>query len=392
MRKNISLCMALAAISLGTSSLEAKDALTQITTMSGYEMHELKYNDKDLIERHDVIDEFGEYYLLYTYSDKGQCLTEECYQNLSGEFTKVTFIEYTYDDSGLLSERTNYNRDPTNPGEMLMGGRIAYVYDTDGRILRNDTYIQKFGGEEMLFQKITFKYDEKGLLVEELTESGDYFDPTKFQATQLNTYEYDEEGRRTLIHKNEYDLYGEDPTALMRIGSIGYEYDEKDGGLISVKEYSRTGNLSQSEDFTFAKEGIDDTVYPSVIEEPACNFIYENVKHRIARRTVTARDVNTGEMGLFDVYDYLYTPTSDEPAPGSGIDAAVIPQEGLSVLRHGDELVVSGLKSGDTVSVFDMSGRLVKRLNAGSGRLPLGPLQQGAYILATPSGALKFNK
>lgn len=54
--------------------------------------------------------------------------------------------------------------------------------------------------------------------------------------------------------------------------------------------------------------------------------------------------------------------------------------------------MVSGLKSGDTVSVFDMSGRLVKRLNAGSGRLPLGPLQQGAYILATPSGALKFNK
>ena len=112
MKKNLLLVAALVAVA-SSSNAEEANTLLAITTDTKYESYEFTYNENNLVEREDFFlklsggDEVG--YDEYFYNEKNQLIRADTYQYKedSGDFKKVCYVEYTYDEQGRLATRVN---------------------------------------------------------------------------------------------------------------------------------------------------------------------------------------------------------------------------------------------------------------------------------------------
>lgn len=361
----------------------AKDLLTEITSESSIVHSTFIYNEQGLVTRQDNSDDFGEYYMIFSYNDLNQLVRNDTYQDFqnSGEFILVSYVEYQYDENGRLSQRENYNYDQWSGGGYLKGARITYSYDEQGK-MTEQVVNMAWGDEENLAQKIEYSYNEEGLLAEELTLSADFFDPSNVTPSYKVTYTYDEEGRRTVMTDYYFDSFGENPDDPVLQGHTNYAYD--DNGLYLYERVTPAGRTDSKNEYTFLTESVEETVYPYDIEAKETNFVYENIKKRIDVRTEYATDMNSGDLMVYDKYYYHYTP---DP---SGVGAVTMPESILNVRQEGDNIIIGGLNPGEKVTVYDLEGKPVAAGTAYAPRISAPGLTAGTYIAVSPTGVVKF--
>lgn len=363
----------------------AKEVLSEITSASGIEHVEFTYNDKGLLVKQDNTDEYGKHYTLLSYDADDHIIRIETHQILQGteDYTLVNYIDYQYNDKGQLSQRENYNYDSWE-GSYIKGGRIVYSYNELGLVTEENLYMTEWGTtNEVLRQKIVYSYNESNQLIEEDTKMTDYFDPETMFSVSLIAYTYDSEGRRASSSDYYFDTYGPTPDTPILQGTTKYTYDEN--GLCLYERINAANTVEGKDEYTFATESADETIYPYDIETPNSNFIFASVKKRIATRTEYATDMMSGELGLYDTYTYHYAPNQ------AGVATVTRPEYVLTVFNNGENVVLGGLNAGEKVMVFDLSGKMVVNRTASAQRMSLSGLESGVYVARSATGVVKFS-
>lgn len=95
------------------------------------------------------------------YDSEGRIIQIATHQNFDGQWRKVCWIDYTYNEKGLRETRKNYNDLNDGWGPQL-GGTYYYSYDDNDRMV---SWILEFDGYD--FKKAELTYNEDGLLVKE---------------------------------------------------------------------------------------------------------------------------------------------------------------------------------------------------------------------------------
>lgn len=376
----------LTVLTASSFTVTAKEVLSEITSASGMEHSEFTYNDKGLLIKQDNNDSYGQYYTQLSYNDQDLISRLETHQdiNQNGEYTLVNYIDYQYNDKGQLTQRENYNYDSWD-GSFIKGGRIVYSYNELGFLTEENLYMNEWGTtKEVLRQKIEYSYNEANQLLEEVTKMTDYFDPETIFNVSLISYTYDSEGRRASSSDYYYDTFGPTPETPIFQGTTKFTYNEN--GLCLYERVNSADRVEGKDEYTFATENADETIYPYNIETPNSNFIFANAKKRIATRTEYATDMISGELGVYDTYTYHYAINQ----AGIG-DITTTPYTAITVMYNGDSVILGGLNAGEQVMVFDMSGKMVVSRTASAQRMSLSGLESGIYVARSATGAVKFS-
>lgn len=386
MKKTLPLLTALLAAAALPAS--ANDVLSEIT--SAFNDHTVyTYNDYGQVTRADYDDQIGIYYYVYIYNEIGLLATTECYQLLDGEedFTKVFYLEFQYDAMGRMTQRENYNIDRwSGAGGYLKGGTIKYDYNAEGDLVKETTYMASFGSdEETEFQYVDYEYNDLRLLERTRRFTHDFFDPSIITETNQVAYEYDTDGRLTKRTDLAADSYGEDPTAMKESFYTTYTYDEN--GLCETEVcIASSGTPQEKHVYTFLNESASDVYYPYDPENVDDNFVFNNINNRIDEDTMYVVNLNDDELALYDVYTYHYAKHI-----GTGV-SNVAAGNGMGINFAGDEVIINGVTAGDTLRVYDMSGKTVMQVRADGGRISMAGLAAGNYIAVSKSGVIKFCK
>jgi YD repeat-containing protein len=151
---------------------------------------------------------------------------------------------YKYDDKGLLIEAP----------EKQNGGTYTYKYNDKGYLIEDVLLIKgtiKILGMKELDKvyKSTYSYDEKGYCIEKKFYTSD---KSRFEETGTIAFKYDDKGH--MIEKNEYKPNGH------TIQTITYKYDDK-GRQTEWNELKSNGSLKSTFTYKYDDKG-------NLIEEP----------------------------------------------------------------------------------------------------------------------------
>ena len=125
------------------------------------------------------------------YDAEGRIIQIATHQCFDGEWRRVCWIDYTYNEMGLKETRKNYNDFNDGYGGVL-GGIYYYYYDEEGRMTN---WLLDFDNYE--FQKGELTYNEDGLLESELIMQDPFIGVMDNYG--LIEYYYDENGNNTEI-------------------------------------------------------------------------------------------------------------------------------------------------------------------------------------------------
>ena len=125
------------------------------------------------------------------YDEEGRIIQIATHQCFDGEWRRVCWIDYTYNEMGLKETRKNYNDFNDGYGGIL-GGIYYYYYDEEGRMTN---WLLDFDNYD--FQKGELTYNEDGLLESELIMQDPFIGVMDNYG--LIEYYYDENGNNTEI-------------------------------------------------------------------------------------------------------------------------------------------------------------------------------------------------
>lgn len=384
MKKNLLLVAALVAVA-SSSNAEEANTLLAITTDTKYESYEFTYNENNLVEREDFFlklsggDEVG--YDEYFYNEKNQLIRADTYQYKedSGDFKKVCYVEYTYDEQGRLATRVNYNN---FGGEFMLGGLLDYTYDDAGNLLKVSMYWDL--NKTMLFSEEEYTY-ENGVNVLMTTTVHNFSGASVISKLEKK---YDDKNR--LIERINYDKDA-NTSELVKRSINKYQWD--DCGIITKGLYTLSGTEVDREEYYYYEAPVSSVIYPIENEMADRNFMLNNGNNALKYYAVYAMDQNSDTLHLYDIYTCNYV--TDPDGGQNGVDcvaSGATDLRNMSVIRSGEEAVIKGVERGETVRIYDMAGNLVESTIANAGVYNVSNLAKGNYVVVSGSRVLKFSK
>ncbi|MEE1272576.1 MAG: T9SS type A sorting domain-containing protein [Bacteroidales bacterium] len=295
------------------------------------------------------------------YNEYNQMVRIDGYQLLGNTWKHVYYLEYTYNNQGLLASRSNYNN---FDGVFEIGGTYEYFYNSNGQIVSTELTMG-----DMLYQVVEYEY-ENGLLA---TETWSYADDpfasnSTFTANERIDYSYNE-GKLSLITYNTFDGYSWEV-----YGTRTYTYDEN-GNCTEVHAYDADENETERSIFTFDNRLLEETLMPWTPEITRPETYTNKNIYRLEE--YWALDANFTLQYVCD-YEYNYV---DIDAVG----LADVEQLPLSIAPNPTEslITLSGLKEGvHQMEVIDMAGRVVMTQEIKNNAIiNLSSLQKGCYIV-----------
>ena len=182
------------------------------------------------------------------YNEYNQMVRIDGYQLLGNTWKHVYYLEYTYNNQGLLASRSNYNN---FDGVFEIGGTYEYFYNSNGQIVSTELTMG-----DMLYQVVEYEY-ENGLLA---TETWSYSNPFSssdvFEPAERMDYSYNNDGNLILLTYNTFDGYSWEV-----YGTRTYTYNE-DGNCTEVHAYDANENETERSIFTFDNRLLEETLMP----------------------------------------------------------------------------------------------------------------------------------
>ena len=296
------------------------------------------------------------------YNDYNQMVRLDGYQLLNNEWKNVYYIEYTYNNQGLLASRSNYNN---FGGEFELGGIYEYFYNSNGQITTMELTMA-----DMLLQIVEYEYENGLLATETWSYADDPFSPnTTFSANERMDYSYNNDGNLTLITYNTFDGF-----AWSVYGTRTYTYNEA-GNCTEVHAYDGNGNETERSLFTYDNRLLEETLMPWTPEMTRPQTYTNKNIYRLEE--YWALDANFTLQYVCD-YEYNYV---DIDAVG----LADVEQLPLNITPNPtkDVIILSGLKEGVyQMEVIDMAGRvMMKGSITNNATINLLDLQKGCYLV-----------
>ena len=332
-----------------------------------YQVCTFTYNaDNRLLTMSDAID--GEYDVIdsMTYDAAGNLVRLSGWQMLGGVRQNVYYIDYTYNDAGLITSRSNYNN---FDGSWELGGVYRYSYDPEGRILLSELTM---GG--IVFQRVEYTYNNDGNLVCELWSG---YDGAGLTPSEKIVTEW-VDGQKSA----EYDSVSEDGVRWMFNGRSEYRYDG-DGNCTEFHHYDMAGSEVERSLFDINADLPLSRTYMPWTPETTRPKTFQNT-HAYDREAWYTVDV---DHVLQYVCDYIY----QYEEASAGIGTAERTQLSVFPNPANGFVTIDGLNSRTaSVRILDVMGRTVTtgRVSPESNVLDVRMLIPGCYVvqIATADG------
>lgn len=343
--------------------------LREMTTSDDYEFVGYEYGANNLLSAvHDSV--VNQYSVIdsITYNDLNQQVRLDGWQLLTGYWKHVYYIEYTYNSQGLVASRSNYN---FFENQWQLGGIYTYEYNSGGQIVFTELTM---GGEP--FQRIEYEY-AGGKLYSEVW-SYQYPFSYQFEVSEKFNYEYDENGRVSIVRDSLYDSY----YGFSYNGKTTYAYDAA-GNCLSKINYDQHDDVVEKSIYTFDEQLglVADAHLPSHPELSRPVF-YDNVNLYVKEAWYTL-DVEHVLQYVCD-YDYTYdyvTSVADNQINGF----SVYPNPASN------HVVVNGCQ-GSEMTVADVLGNVVLSgtVDYDSQVIDVSHLPAGVYVMKAGEKSTRF--
>lgn len=369
MKKILLACIAIALSASGITQNVDKEYLLKEYRSSDYlEYEKYTYNSDLLLTSTDnlLIDDAVRVRDSLTYDAANNVVKLDGYQLINGNWTHVYYMDYTYDDNGNLTSRSNYNSfgGPT----FSLGGTYLYFYD-DNRLTHWELYLN----EDELFEQCTITYNENGQVIEEFVQD------TWMSGTLEDAW------------KIEY-IYNPDGTLLTSKPSIwngsswdfpGAEWFYYDDNKNCIKWEHKSGNrvtnrriYEYNMDYT-----VDQLVFPVTPEDRSETKRLVEIQNMVVlQHWYTEND----QGNLIYICDYIY----DYNRIGTmGIQDQELNMNGMHMYPNpASELITVSSENNiiSDINIFDTTGKLVFKqsdLNKKHANLDVSTLQSGVYYI-----------
>lgn len=373
-------------------------AFAQHYLLTGYESNDniekcdYVYTEDNLlseIRRYYTREPESNYIVTISYDEQGREIRSGLHQDyyMTGtddyrDYMFNAYIELTYGENNLVSERRNYNNWAALTGgeDWALGGVITYTYDDENRLVSEKTY---FDAEmSNVFQEIKYEYNDKGLLEKSLIYIYSFSVATLSSMTE---YSYDEEDR--LIKAT---MYAEYPDGMRAYGSTEYEFDE-DGNLHEVRDLSRSGNIQRKAVYNYPETPTpsEDVMYPYEFDERETFELFLRMINAPESQDSYGINEVTWTLDLITTYTYKY-----EPIISDGIFnvSADMPETISMISFIGGKLTLTGVEKGSQVQVYREDGSRVANVRYNGGNMDLTWLAKGIYIITAGNNAIKVRR
>lgn len=331
--------------------------LTQIQSTDNYEDNNYYYDNTGRLI---AVREYrqGEYEVIDSvyYNDQNQLVKLAGFQKMSATIWRnVYYIDYTYDQNGNLTSRTNYN---FFGNEWNLGGVYTYYFNSNNQHIRTELVMA-----DMLFQKIEFAYDGNNLVSELWYD----YDGSGVTADYKRTYHY-ESG----LLKHVDDSSSSDGGRSWQNGSRDvYTYDDH-GNVTEFQSYNPnrlvTNRCVYTLDYDLQMSSTQIPWHPELEVRPKS---YTN-NNCIIFEEYWGLDTE-GELQHICDYDYTYEGyTSIRHNERPAISLYPNPTQGRLVVEADQVL---------STTVFNAMGQTVKTFGPAS-QLDLSDLPTGIYTLS----------
>ena len=238
--------------------------------------------ENDLMEGIECVDSL-------VYDEEGRIISLQTHQLLDGQWLKVCWVDYTYNEMGLRATRTNYNDFHDGWGPQL-GGVYYYSYNEEGQLILKEL---EFSG--IMFDKVEYTYNEQGQLIGETYMINPF--TGVFENSSITEYYYDENGSLT-----ETLIYDWDGSAYGLRSSLVQEYDEN-GNCTLAQTLSPSGVAQEKRVYKYNDKISADKIfhYPN----PEGEFpTLPQMRNMLESYEYWATDQTSGS--LVYVIDYLF--------------------------------------------------------------------------------------
>lgn len=295
------------------------------------------------------------------YNDLGQLVRLDGYQLIDSEWKHVYYIEYTYNNRGLIVTRSNYNE---MYGEFELGGIYEYFYNEQDQITRSELLFMN-----SLYQVVDYVYQD-GLL---LSETWSYSDPFSFsevfEPAEKIYYTYTD-NRLTTVYDSIYDVVD----GWMYYGKQTYVYDQL-GNTTEYHHYDANDKEIERSVYVFDQRTVEETLIPwtpEIVRPRTFNNV--NIYTREKYWTLDT------ELVLQYVGDYIYTYVDID-----AVGLTDVEQLPLAIAPNPAENVITLSGFGEGVykmDILDMSSRIVMSANVNNSmQINLSQLESGCYLV-----------
>ena len=295
------------------------------------------------------------------YNDLGQLVRLDGYQLIDNEWKHVYYIEYTYNNRGLIVTRSNYNE---MYGEFELGGIYEYFYNEQDQITRSELLFMN-----SLYQVVDYVYQD-GLL---LSETWSYSDPFSFsevfEPAEKIYYTYTD-NRLTTVYDSIYDVVD----GWMYYGKQTYVYDQA-GNTTEYHHYDANDKEIERSVYVFDQRTAEETLIPwtpEIVRPRTFNNV--NIYTREKYWTLDT------ELVLQYVGDYIYTYVDID-----AVGLTDVEQLPLAIAPNPAENVITLSGFGEGVykmDILDMSSRIVMSANVNNTmQINLSQLESGCYLV-----------
>ena len=310
----------------------------------------------------------GEYTVVdsMTYDANGNMVRLSGWQRLDGEMQNVYYIDYTYNEAGLITSRTNYNN---FGGSWELGGVYNYTYNA-----QNQLVLTTLTMGNMVYQKTEYQYDGDNCVLE-LWYSYN-FDVNGLLPSEKYVTTY-ADGRKVLM----LDSISSDGTYWMYNGKYTYAYDNR-GNCTEYHHYDNYNREIERSVYTYDNsKPLASTLIPHnpEMERPRT---YNNVDACVREAWYTV-DV---DQVLQYVCDYIY----DYSDINAALHSPVAERVALYPNPASAHVTLVGLPEGvSQVQIYDLSGKLVSTQHAGSSHMTMdvSGFVPGCYVVRLTQGA-----
>ncbi|MGO3183916.1 MAG: T9SS type A sorting domain-containing protein [Aequorivita sp.] len=374
MNKILLVCLTVTFSFTGFSQNDPVYSLTEVRSSDDLEYEQYTYNSDMLLEATDILSEDGIQLIdSLSYDGSNNIIKLDKHQLLNGNWTYVSYIDYTYDANGNRLSRTNYNSygGPT----FDLGGVYEYSYE-DNKLQSWELYMS---GTDLI-EAAELTYNSDGQLIEELAQ--DTWNSGSLENSWKIDYEYNQDGTLKTTAQSFWNGYSWDSYA-----SEWFYYDDNNN---CIKWEHKTGNtVTTKYEYEYDMDyTVDQLVLPVNPEDDTDTESLVEMSNMVTlKHWYTENDIGD----LVYVCDYIYTydliGTMGVQSPGFLADNMLIypnPASDLITISGNNTII-------NNINVLDTTGKLVLKetnLNRKETNLDVSQLQSGVYYirLLTPKG------
>lgn len=342
-------------------------ALSEIRSSDELEYEMYTYNSDLLLKATDILFEDGTLVMDSLYYDAFKNVVKlNRYQLLNGNWTHVSYIDYTYDENGNRLSRSNYNN---WGGSFNLGGIYNYFYDENNKLTNWELLMS---GTD-LFQAATFTYNASGQLIEELGQ--DAWNSGTLEDSWKLDYQYNSDGTLKYTGQSFWNGYSWDT-----FGTEWFFYDDQKNCIKWDHKSNNTVTNRHLYDYNLDYT-IDQFVMPYNPEEDSQTERLIEMNNMVTvNHWYTENDVGTLVYVCDYIYKYDIIDYTDVPTHGFNADnMRIYPNPASDFIN-----ITSDKSIINNIEVVDNAGKVVLNEsinNKKETKLDVSNLKSGVYYI-----------